>query len=250
MYKCMLAFLMFIIFSVASAKAIRADVTDDGIDDIIKMGMKMVTVQNGASNKLHTIIAGEEFLAGISVDDYFSGTRGNEVAVLMLPEKGFFSEVYGYRNKRFIKVSESLPGELSFDEERRLFGYATHEWNRNEILLYWPLIEDEGYLKAAPVVRVMDTSLVAEANKTVEYDIDLMARTFAMCVASSLDDNVIVFLLDEDGTLIKQNVIDSQTGFYGRVIAEQAKTVTLNIDNSQSSKPKTVHVVVKQYRYP
>ena len=82
MYKIILAFLMFIIFSVASAKAIRADVTDDGIDDIIKMGMKMVTVQNGASNKLHTIIAGEEFLAGISVDDYFSGTRGNEIAVI------------------------------------------------------------------------------------------------------------------------------------------------------------------------
>jgi hypothetical protein len=246
----MLAVLMFIIFSVASAKAIRADVTDDGIDDIIKMGMRMVTVQNGASNKLHTIIAGEEFLAGISVDDYFSGTRGNEIAVLMSPENGFFSEVYGYRNKRFIKVSESLPGELSFDEGRRLFGYATHEWNRNEILIYWPLVEDGGYLKAAGVVLVTDTSLVVEANKTKEFVIDLRENTFAMCVASTLDHNVIVFLLDEDGTLIKQNVIDSQTGFYGRVITKQAKTVTLNVDNSQSSKPKTVHVIIKQYAYP
>ncbi|MGB7054353.1 MAG: hypothetical protein WBE28_03410, partial [bacterium] len=177
MYKYILTVFMFIIFSVASAKAIRADVTDDGIDDIIKMGMRMVTVQNGVSNKLHTIIAGEEFLAGISVDDYFSGTKGNEIAVLMLPEKGFFSEVYGYRNNRFIKVSESLPGELSFDEERRLFGYATHEWNRNEILLHWPLVEDEGYLKAAAVVLVTDTSLVVEANKTIEFVIDLLENT-------------------------------------------------------------------------
>lgn len=250
MHKCILAVFMFIIFSVASAKAIRADVTDDGIDDIIKMGMRMVTVQNGASNKLHTIIAGEEFLAGISVDDYFSGTKGNEIAVLMLPEKGFFSEVYGYRNKRFIKVSESLPGELSFDEERRLFGYATHEWNRNEILLHWPLVEDEGYLKAAAVVLVTDTSLLVEANKTKEFVIDLQENTFTMCVASTLDHNVIVFLLDEDGTLIKQNVIDPQTGFYGRVITEQTKAVTLNVDNSKSTKAKTVHLIIKQYAYP
>ena len=236
--------------SVASAKTIRADVTSDGIDDIIRMGMKMVTVQDGASNRLHTIIAGKEFLADISVDDYFGGTRGNEIAVLISPEKSFFSEVYGYRNKRFIKVSESLPGELSFDEEKRLFGYAVHEWNRNEILIYWPLIEDEGYLKAASVALASDTSIFVEARKTKELEIDLLRNTFTMCVASTLDDNVIVFLLDSDGTLIKQGVIDAQTGFYGRVVAGQAKTVTFNIDNSQSREPKTVHLIVKQYSYP
>ena len=233
MCKRILAFLMFIVLSAASGKTIRADVTGDGVDDIVKMGMRMVTVQNGASNKLHTIVAGEEFLAGVSVDDYFSGTRGNEIAILMLPEKSFFSVVYGYRNKRFIKVSESLPGELSFDEERRLFGYATHEWNRNEILIYWPLVEDKGYLKAAEVVLVTDTSLYVEAKKTREFDFDLRENTFTMCVVSTLDENVIVFLSEEDGTLIKQNVIDPQTGFYGRVITGQTKTVTLNIDNLQ-----------------
>jgi hypothetical protein len=250
MCKHVLIVLILITVSIGSAKTIRDDVTGDVVDDIIKIVMKMVTVQNGVSNRLHTIIAGEEFLADIAVDDYFSGTRGNEIAVSMFPEKGFFSIVYGYRNKRFIKVSGNLPGELSFDEEQRLFGYAVQEWNRNEVLIYWPLIEDEGYLKAAPVVRAIDTSLVAEANKTVEYSVDLQAHTFTMCVATTLDDNVIVFLLDEDGTLIKQNVIDSQTGLYGRVVADQPKTVSLNIDNSQSPKRKTVNVVIKQYLYP
>ncbi|MGD9380571.1 MAG: hypothetical protein PVI51_08390, partial [candidate division WOR-3 bacterium] len=85
--------LLLAIISVASAKNILADVTGDGIDDIIRMGMKMVTVQDGASNRLHTIVAGKQFLADISVDDYFSGTRGNEIAISMLPEKGYFSEV-------------------------------------------------------------------------------------------------------------------------------------------------------------
>lgn len=244
------AALFLIVISMASAKTIRADVTADGIDDIIKMGMKMVTVQDGASNRLHTIVAGKEFLADISVDDYFSGTKGNEVVVLIAPEKSLFSEVYGYRNKRFIKVSESLPGELSFDEEKRLFGYAVHEWNRNEILIYWPLIEAEGYLKAAPIVLASDTSVFVEARKTKEFEIGLLENTFTMCVASTLDDNVIVFLLDSDETLIKQSVIDAQTGFYGRVIAGPAKTVTFDIDNSQSPKPKTVHLIVKQYSYP
>jgi hypothetical protein len=242
--------LLLAIISVASAKNILADVTGDGIDDIIRMGMKMVTVQDGASNRLHTIVAGKQFLADISVDDYFSGTRGNEIAISMLPEKGYFSEVYGYRNKRFIRVAENLPGELSFDEDRRLFGYAVHEWNRNEILIYWPLIEDEGHLKAASVVQMTDTSLFVTAKETEEFKFDLYESTFTMCVVSTLDDNVIVFLSDEDGALIKQNVIDPQTGFYGRVIAEQAKAVTLNIDNLQSTKPKTVHVTIKQYAYP
>ncbi len=250
MYKFSKIALMCVICPFLSAKTIIADVTGDGIDDIIKMGMKMVTVHNGASNKLHVLVAGEESLFDVSVDDYFSGTRGNEIAVSMLPEKGLFSEVYGYRNKRFIKVSDIIPGELSFDEEKRLFGYAMHEWNRNEIMIYWPLIEKDGYLMAAPVVRVLDTSLVAEANETVEYTIELQARTFAMFVASTLDDNVIVFLLDEYGTLIKQNVIDSETGFYARVIAGKAETVTLNIDNLQSAEPKTVHLIIKQYEYP
>jgi len=250
MYKLGLAVLVSIMPWMISAKTIIADVTGDGVDDIIKMGMRMVTVQNGASNKLHTLVAGEEFLADISVDDYFSGTRGNEIAVSMLPEKDLFTEVYGYRNRRFIKVSETIPGELSFDEGNRLFGYAMHEWNRNEILIYWPLIEEEGYLIPAPVFQVIDTSLAVEANKTVEFDIDLREYTFTMCVASTLDDNVIVFLLDEDGTLIKQNVIDRETGFYGRVVTGQAKTVTFSIDNSQSSKPKTAHLIVKQYLYP
>jgi len=250
MYKCKLFFVVLIALVSASAKTIRADVTGDGIDDIIRMGMKIVTVQNGASNKLYTLIAGEEYLAGISIGDYFSGTRGNEIAVLMLPEKDYLTEVYGFRNKRFIKVSKTLPGELSFDEERRLFGYATHEWNRNEILIYWPIIEDEGYLKAAAVAEVAETLLVVEANKTMILDISLQENTFAMCVASTLDHEVIVFLTDEDGTLIKQTMIDSDTGFYGRVITEQAKTVSFNIDNSQSAKPKTVHLIIKQYCCP
>jgi hypothetical protein len=250
MYRIISTVLVFIMLSLVSAKTILADVTGDGIDDIIKMGMKMVTVQNGASNRLHTIVAGEEFLADISVDDYFSSTKGNEIAVLMLPEKGYFSEVYGYRNKRFLKVSKSLPGELRFDEERRLFGYAAHEWNRNEILIYWPIVEDEGYLKAAPIVYVADTSLSVAANDTREFVVVLHNNTFTMCVASTLDDDVVVFLLDEDGTLIKQSIIDPRTGFYGRVIAERAKAVTFNVDNSKSAKPKTVHLTIKQYAYP
>jgi len=245
------AFLVFTLaFSIASGKTIRADVTGDGIDDIVKMGMKIVTVQDGASNKLHTIVAGVEFLADIAINDYFTATKGNEIAILTLPEKSFLTVVYGYRNKRFIKVSETLPGELSFDEERRLFGYATHEWDRNEVRIYWPIVEDEGFLKPAYITQVAETILVTGANTTREFKIDLRDSTFTMFVASTLDKDVVVFLLDEDGTLIKQTMLDSRTGFYGRVLAEQAKTVTLNIDNSQSPKSKSVHVIIKQYEYP
>lgn len=242
--------LILLSFTTLIGKTIRADVTNDSVDDVIRMGMKIVTVQDGSSGKLHTIVIGEEYLADISVDDYFSGTNGNEIAVLTLPEKGFLTEVYGYRNKRFIKVSEKLPGELSFDEELRLFGYAAHIWDRHEVLIYWPIIEREGYLKAAPLAQFAETTLVVERNKTIEYRIDLLSGTFMMVVASTLDKNVIVFLLDDDGTLIKQTKIDSRIGFYGRVITERAKSITFNIDNSQSNKPKTVHVIIKQYQYP
>ena len=231
-------------------KTIRADVTGDGIDDIIKMGMKMVTVQDGASNKLHTIIAGIDDLADMSIDNFFEGTKGNEIALLRLPEKSCFTEVYGYRNKRFIKVSDALPGELSMDEDGRLFGYSTHAWDRNEVMIYWPILEYGGHLKPAEVKLFSETSLVVEPHKTEEFPIDLHRSTFAMCVASTLDKDVVVFLLDDDGTLIKQAMIDPQTGFYGRIITENAKTVTLNIDNSKSPKQKTIHIIIKQYEYP
>ncbi|MBE0433171.1 hypothetical protein IBX73_06865 [candidate division WOR-3 bacterium] len=241
---------LIIAMSPGAGKTIRADVTGDGIDDVIRMGMKIVTVQDGVSGKLHTIVAGEDFLADIIVGDYFSGTKGNELAILTLPEKGFLTEVYGYRNKRFIKVSEVLPGELTFDEDQRLFGYAAHEWDRHEVLIYWPIIEDGGYLKSAPLVQFAETALDVRANRTSELKIDLLDNTLTMCVATTLDQDVIVFLLDEDGSLIKQTKIDSRIGFYGRVIARQAKTVVLNVDNSQSPRPKTVRVIIKQYAYP
>lgn len=241
--------LMFSLLSFMRGKTIRADVTNDNVDDIIRMGMKIVTVQDGLSGKLHTIVVGEEFLADISVDDYFDGTMGNELAILTLPDKGFLTDVYGYRNKRFIRVAEALPGELTFDEELRLFGYAAHEWDRHEVLIYWPIIEREGYLKASPLVQLSETTLVAEKNKTTEFQIDLLGGTFTMVVASTLDKDVIVFMLDDDGTLIKQTRIDSRVGFYGRIISESAKTVSLNIDNSQSDRAKTVRVIIKQYQY-
>ncbi|MDH4212037.1 MAG: hypothetical protein OEV79_11380 [candidate division WOR-3 bacterium] len=251
MQKCAIICGIFLVSSLSfmSGKTIRADLTNDKVDDIIRLGMKIVTVQDGASGKLHTIAVGEEFLADISVDDYFSGTKGNELAVLTLPDKGFLTEVYGYRNKRFIKVSETLPGELTFDEELRLFGYSAHEWDRHEVLIYWPIIELEGYLKAAPLAQFAETTLVVDRKKTGEFKIALLGGTFTMVVAATLDKDVIVFLLDDDGTLIKQTKIDSRIGFFGRIITEKAKTITLNIDNSQSDKTKTVHIIVKQYLY-
>lgn len=236
--------------SITSAKTILADVTGDGVDDRITFGLKIVVVQDGSSNRHHTVVAGVEFLADVAVDDFFSGTKGNEIAVLMLPEKSFLTEVYGYRNKRFIKVSQTLPGELTFDEDRRLFGYATHVWERNEVMIYWPVIEEEGYLKAAPIEAYAETTLVIAANETKEIHIDLKDNTFSMCVATTFDKNVIVFLLDDDGTLIKQTVIDAHTGFFGRIISETGRTVTLGIDNSQSPKPIAIYLIVKQYSYP
>ncbi|UCD06437.1 MAG: hypothetical protein JSV98_04195 [candidate division WOR-3 bacterium] len=242
--------LMVSLFSFVRGKTIRADVTNDNVDDIIRMGMKIVTVQDGVSGKLHTIVVGEEFLADISVDDYFSGTEGNELAILTFPDEVFLTDVYGYRNKRFVRLAEMLPGELTFDEELRLFGYAAHEWDQYEVLIYWPIVEREGYLRAAPLAQSSETALVVEKNKTTEFQIDLLSGTLTVVVVSTFDGYVIVFMLDDDGTLIKQTRIDSRVGFYGRIIAESAKTVSLNIDNSQSNKVKAVRVTVKQYQYP
>jgi hypothetical protein len=251
MYKYTIGMLfLFAICSLGSGKTIVADVTGDGVDDTITFGLKIVVVQDGASNKHHTVVAGIEFLADVMVDDFFNGTKGNEIAVLMLPEKSFLTEVYGYRNKRFIRVSRTLPGELTFDEDRRLFGYATHAWDRNEVMIYWPIVEREGYLQAAQIVEYAETTLVVAANETEEFPIDLEDNTFTMCVATIPDKNAIVFLMDEIGTLIKQTVIDPQTGFFGRVISETGRTVILGVDNSQSAKPKTIHLITKQYLYP
>ena len=248
-YTIIMSFIL-ILFSLASGKTIIADVTGDGVDDVITFGMKIVIVQDGASNKHHTVVAGVDFLADVLVDDYFSGTKGNEIAVVMQREKGLYTRVFGYRNGRFKKVSFLLRGELSFDEDQRLFGYTVHAWDRNEVIVYLPIIEEENYLRPAMICAYSETTVVVAAKGTKELPIDLKDSTFTMCVVTTLDKNVIVFLLDDMGTLIKQTVIDSETGFFGRVITETGRTVTLGIDNSQSPKPKTIHLITKQYLYP
>lgn len=231
------------------AKTIIADVTADGVADEIVMGLKTVVVKDGASGKLYTVGSEVEFLADVTVGDYFRPTRGREIAIVTVPEE-YETIVYGYRNKQFAQVSELLPGDVTFDDEDRLFGYEIHGWHETDAIVYWPIIHHEGLLKPAPIEEESETTIVVMSGKTLEIVFTLPAQSMAVCVAATYDKDLVVFLQDEEGTLIRQMIIGDKVGFSGMMFATEEAMFSLNFDNSQSTVDKTVHYLIRQYSYP
>jgi hypothetical protein len=68
-------------------------------------------------------------------------------------------------------------------------------------------------------------------------------------VATAQEKDVIIFLQDEDGSLITQRKIDSKAPFVGKTFADKDKTITLIIDNLQSTTLKRIYYIIKHYAY-
>jgi hypothetical protein len=239
-----------LMISFAAGKTITADVTGDGVSDQITMGLRTAVVKDGATGILHTIVSEVPNLADISVGDYFHGTRGKEIAVMILSDHEYTTEVYGYRNKQFVKVSKTLPGDINFDKEDRLFGYRVHAWNGFETNIPWPVVEEGGFLKPAPLAEEIDTHDVVEAFSTDEISFIVEKQQLVVCAAAVLEKEAIVFLEDEDGTLISQKTVGARRPFIATLYADKDKTITLSIDNSQSQDQKTVHYLIRHFTVP
>ena len=246
--ECVIIPLLMISF--AAGKTITADVTGDGVGDQITMGLKTVVVKDGATGILHTVVSEVEYLADISIDDYFRGTKGKEIAVITLPDHEYMTEVYGYRNRQFMNVSKTLPGDISFDKEGRLFGYRIHAWNGIEVNIPWPIVEEGGFLKPAPLVQEIDTHVVVEALTTDEISVTVQMQNLVVCAATVLEKEAIIFLGDEDGTLISQKTIGARMPFIATLYADMDKTITLSIDNSQSEEQKIVYYLIRHFTLP
>ncbi len=246
--RCVIIPLLMISF--AAGKTITADVTGDGISDQITMGLKTVVVKDGATGILHTVVADVPYLADISVDDYFRATKGKEIAVITLPDREYMTEVYGYRNKQFVSVSKTLSGDISFNKENRLFGYRIHAWNGLEANIPWPIVDEGGFLKPAPLVQEIDTHVIVEAFTTDEISVIVQMQNLVVCAAAVLEKETIVFLGDEDGTLISQKTVGARMPFIATLYADKDKTITLSIDNSQSEEQKTVHYLIRHFTLP
>lgn len=246
--QCIIIPLLMISF--AAGKTITADVTGDGVSDQITMGLKTVVVKDGAAGMLYTVVSEVPYLVDISVDDYFRATKGKEIAVVTLPDREYMTEVYGYRNKQFVNVSQTLPGDISFDKDGRLFGYRIHAWNGVEANIPWPIVDEGGFLKPAPLAEETDTHDVVEAFSTDEISFVVHKQRLVVCAAAVQEKDAIVFLGDEDGTLISQKTIRAQMPFVATVYADEDKILTLSIDNSQSEEQKTVHYLIRHFTLP
>jgi hypothetical protein len=104
----LLFIILLLIISLAESKTIHADVTDDGINDKIIMGLESVV------RRRHTLVSDVECLVDIMVNDFHHGIRGKEIAVVMLPDSNCVTEIYGFKNNQFKKISEPLPGKITF----------------------------------------------------------------------------------------------------------------------------------------
>jgi hypothetical protein len=234
----------------AQIKTIKADVTYDGYNDRIEMGLKSVVVTDFIScctRRKYTVVDNVDNLVDIMVDDFHAGARGKEIAVVTLPNHEYVTRVYGLKGKNVLELSDSLPGQISFDENKNLFGYTTHTWQEREIQVPWPIIEDAGFLKPALLAHETETTVVVDAGSTKEIVIEMLTNVSTVVVADTEEKDAVIFLLDNDGTLITQRPVDSEHPLVGTSSADLDKTISLVIDNLQSSTPTTVHYIIKHY---
>ncbi len=241
-------FLSLVMVSYTAGKTITVDVTGDGVADEVIMGFKTIAVRDGTSAKLYTVVSEVEFLVDITIGDYYRAIKGKEIAVITLPEE-YVTEVYGYRNKMFVKVSEKLPGDISFDKEGRLFGYLLRKWNGIAVNVPLPIVEESGFLKPAPLTQEIDTHVVVEKFTTDEISLVVSQYNLVVCIAAIPEKDAIVFLNNEEGTLIRQVSIKPRKSFVATVYADSEETFTLSIDNLQSPETKTIYYIIKQYTY-
>jgi hypothetical protein len=234
----------------AQIKTIKADVTHDGYNDRIEMGLKSVVVTDVVScctRRKYTLVDNVENLADIMVDDFDSEVSGNEIAVVTLPNHEYVTQVYGLKGKNVNLLSDPLPGQIFLDENKNLFGYTMHTWLGREIQVPWPIIEDEGFLKPALLVHETETTIVVDPGTTKEVVIEMLTNVFTVVVADTEKKDAVIFLLDSDGTLITQRPVDSERPLVGTSSAELDKKISLVIDNLQSSTPTTVYYIIKHY---
>ncbi len=227
-----------------------ADVTGDGVDDEIKVGEQSVVVIDGVSDKRFIVISGEEFISP-SIDNYHPGIPGKEIAINFGPLASFtYTIIYGFKNSQFVPVSDTLPGWVTFSEEGDLWGYIHYPTLEcGPVGLPYPIIEEKGLLKRAPITKQTEKTIEIDAGTTKEITIEVPKNTHLICVATVEAKNVIVSLKDEDST-ISERKIDPENPFVGDIYADKDKTVTLSIDNSYSLiTSKRVCYVITQYNY-
>jgi len=262
------------VFSFLEGKTKMADVTGDGVDDEIKIGEQSVVVVDGATGDRFIVVAGEEFLRGVKIDNYLRATSAKEIGVEINPIAGvgFFTEMYAFKNNKFVKISERLPGEISIDVAENIIrtgwseaelkkgitidvggnitGYYSHLWEGGIVNVPCPIKEEDGLLIPLPIKKEIEKTIEIEASTTREITIDLSKNTLTISVAAVKEKDVIISLKDEDGELIAKHKIDAEVSFIGSSYANKDKAITLTIDNSYSvMTPKKVYYVINQYEY-
>jgi hypothetical protein len=243
-------FALIFIFSFLKGETKMVDVTGDGVDDEIKIGEQSVVVINGATGKRYTVISGEEFLSSVNVNNYHSGIKGKEIAVVICPGADYWTEIYGFINNQFKKVSEMLPGQVVISADGSLVGFRRHLWEGGEAYVPCPIREEKKLLKALPIKKEIAKTIVIDAGKTKDITYTISGKTLVVCFATVKEKDVIISLRDKGGSLVASQKINPTTAFIGGGYTPADEEVTLTIDNSYSViTPKVVYYVIDQYEY-
>jgi len=225
------------------------DVTGDGVDDEIKIGVQSVVVEDGQLNKKYIVISGEEMLSNVTIDDYIANREGEEIAIVVCPGSDCWTEIYAFKNGRFNKVSEMLPGEVFVTDDGDVIGQQRYFFEEGGwIYLPYPLREVNGILTPSKPTKQIENTVSVSAGNSKDILIECGKNQKLVIGVVVHQKNIIIRINDSKGIKLARKKINIETPFIYFDSFSKAETITLSLDNSYSiMTPKTVIYVIIYY---
>jgi hypothetical protein len=208
----------------AETRIIHADITGDGVNDDIMVGNDYVMVTDKmlcCIKKRHIIVRDVVDLVDLQVDEYCRALPGKEIAVVMRDQKGLYTEVYGMKDNRVFRASDSLPGQIARDEKGFVYGYVTHLKDEQEIPVPYFIEEHEGILFAADVRIVCDTVLLATSEES-RFLCEAPAQGIMFISAISLNNDANILITNRNRDCMHEGMIRSNTVFCVAIVAQRS----------------------------
>jgi hypothetical protein len=234
----------------AETRTITADVNGDNMYDAIKITDNAVYVVDKmlcCTKKRFPIISSCDSMYDVLVNDFAPSFRSNEVAIVFGKETATSTIVYAFNNGAFVKISDNLPGMITFCGNAPCID-SNYNIDGDIIPLPWPILENQGYLKPAALSSTIDSHVTIEPGDVFSDTLVTPPGTYMLIAVWKQASNVSVSLRDDEGKTVtgerpKDPVLVS-------ILDPTMYDHILHIDNRRSPEPATVRCIKLIFTLP